>query len=304
MTFEVTVLGTSSAIPAHQRHPSSQFLLHQNTGILIDCGEGTQMQLQRYGLKRSKIEHIFISHLHGDHYFGLIGLLTTLNLLRHPKPLHLYAHAPLAGILKQQMEAGQFQLALDFHFHPIPTAEPSVLFQSAHLRVTSLPLEHRIPCAGFVFEEMPRERTYLPQTGAQYQVPVEKIPDIKKGEDFITPDGERIPNNLLTKPPAPPRKFVYFTDTRPLSQWDAWLKGANLLYHESTFAAQQEERAVKTYHTTSAQAAQIASRNRVKQLLLGHFSAKYSHLDHIAAEAQAIFPNSIVAVEGCTYLIE
>lgn len=303
MTFEVTVLGTSSALPAHYRHPSAQLVNHNHTYLLFDCGEGTQMQLQRFGLKRSKIEHIFISHLHGDHYFGLPGLLTTLNLLRHEKPLHLYGPPALETILNTQFQASALQLQLDLHFHPIPMDSPNILVDNEAVTIYSLPLQHRIACVGFVVAEKERERKYNPKAGHEYGVPVEVIDAIKKGADYTQPDGTIIPNRLLTHDPLPPRKYAYFTDTLPLTNWDKYLQGVDLLYHEATFLQEHAERAAHTHHTTALQAAQLANRNRVSQLLIGHYSAKYTDLAPLLEEAQSIFPNTQLAMEGDTYAI-
>lgn len=303
MTFEVTVLGTSSALPAHSRHPSAQLVNHNHHYILLDCGEGTQMQLQRYGLKRSKIEHLFISHLHGDHYFGLPGLLTSLNLLGHERPLHLYGPPALWKILEIQFAASQLLVQLDLHFHPILPQEPVLLLDNSELTIHAVPLSHRIDCVGFVIEEKPRERKYNPKAGHTFGVPVEAIPAIKQGKDYQLPDGTRIENRLLTEDPLPPRKFVYFTDTLPLTDWDTYVAKADLLYHEATFLDAHRERAAHTHHTTTKQAAAIAKRNQVKQLLIGHYSAKYSHLEPLLEEAQEVFPATQLAIEGSTYPI-
>lgn len=303
MTFEVTVLGSSSALPAHSRHPSSQLVNLTHQYLLFDCGEGTQMQLQRYGLKRSKIEHIFISHLHGDHYFGLPGLLTTLNLLGHSKTLHLYGPEALWHILDTQFAASKLLLQLDLRFHPIDMSKPSLITDTPEFTVHALPLTHRIPCVGFVLEEKPRERKYDPKAGHAFGVPVEAIPGIKQGDDFTQPDGTVIPNAQLTHDPLPPRKFVYFTDTKPLTEWDDYLFEADLLYHEATFVDEHAERAAKTNHSTASQAALIAQRNQVKQLLIGHYSAKYVDLEPLLQEAQSIFPSTQLALEGQTYTI-
>lgn len=303
MTFSVTVLGTSSALPTLTRHPSAQLVNHHHHYLLLDCGEGTQMQLQRYGLKRSKIEHIFISHLHGDHFFGLPGLLTSLNLLGHKKPLHLYGPPALYTILEVLFGDSLSLLQLTIHFHPIDATAASLLLDNEALTVHAIPLQHRIACTGFIIEEKIATRPYLPEMGKKYGVPVAAIADIKRGNDFVQPNGTVIPHTLLTGSPPPPRKYVYFSDTAPIDKWDLYIAGANLLYHEATFMEIHKARAIQTHHSTAAQAASVAKRTAAHQLMIGHYSAKYNDLQPLLKEAQAVFPNTVLAEEGCTYTI-
>lgn len=303
MRFELTILGSNSAIPAHGRHPTAQILNYNEKYYLLDCGEGTQIRLNDLKVRKSKIGHIFISHLHGDHYFGLIGLLTTLNLLGHQKPVTVYGPPRLQEILELQMEVSGLRMKFPLHFHHLRFDKPEKLLDTDELTVSSVPVNHRIPCAGFIFKEKPQQKTYLPEKGKVYDIPVHQIDAIKRGADYTTPTGKVIPNEELTAHAPRPRKYAYITDTTAMPSIISSIQNADLLYHEATFVAALEERAKDTFHTTSKQAAELAKKAKVQKLLIGHFSAKYKDLSQMLEEAKAVFPNTELAEEGGRFVV-
>ena len=298
MRFELTILGSNSAIPAHGRHPSAQILNVNETLYLIDCGEGTQMQLNKYRIRKSKIKYILISHLHGDHYFGLIGLITTMNLIGRTEPLYIYGPPALEQIIDIQLDVSNLILKYDLNFSPLNMQKPSRIIQNNDLKVEVIPLNHRIPCVGFIFKGNKQPRKYLPEVGLQYDIPVEAIPGIKNGKDFTTESGEVIPNKMLTADPLPPKKFSYITDTSYMESILSKVQRSDLLYHEATFLDELAQRAKETFHTTAIQAATIAKKSRAKRLLIGHYSAKYKELDGLLSEARTVFPDTDLAIEG------
>jgi len=298
MKFEVSILGSNSAIPAFGRNPTSQVINYNEHLFLIDCGEGTQMRFKPAGIKYSRIEHIFISHLHGDHIFGLIGLLTTYNLLGRKKALHIYAHQPLQESIHHQLKIGGTTLNYLLQFHSIKSGSTSILFESDTLKVSTFPVSHKIDCNGFLFEEAPKLRKFKADKGVAYNIPVDKIPAIKKGEDFVLANGTLIANDLISDPPEPVRKYAYVTDTEYLESIIPFISGVDLLYHEATFDKSFEKRAAATKHSTALQAGSIALKAGVKKLIIGHFSAKYKSLDLLLTEAQEVFSNTELAIEG------
>jgi ribonuclease Z len=305
MSFSVTVIGSNSAIPAHGRHPSCQVLNINDKMYMIDCGEGTQMRFHEFGIKWMKINHIFISHLHGDHYFGLIGLVSTYNLLKRNRPLYLYAPAALMDILHQQLLAGQTTLGYEIIFRALDPAKNETIFEGEDIIVETIVLKHRIECLGFIFKEKPRERKINKEKFHALDIPVELIPEIKKGMDVLDEKtGERILNKDITIDPLRPRAYAYCCDTAFNPEMAAQIKGVDLLYHDCTFDAAGEQRAADTYHSTTLQAAQMASLAAVNKLMIGHFSSKYDDLRPLLDEAKTVFENSILAIEGRTILIE
>lgn len=304
MSFSLTVLGSSSAVPAHGRNPSAQLLAYNNHNFLIDCAEGTQMRLTEYRLKRSRIGHIFISHLHGDHYFGLPGLLTTMNLLGQRKPIHINAPEPLQRILEIQFEASGLQMALPLIFHHLKEDGPQLLPNTGPLEVTAFPVKHRIPCWGFLFREKPQPRNIRKEAFEAHGVPFTSVPKIRAGADYISPSGETIANDRLTLPTKPLRSFAYLTDTLPLPELVPIYEGINLLYHEATFLHEEEAKAEETAHSTVRQAAELARSAGVGKLLIGHFSGKYRNLLPLLAEATEIFPDTLLAEDGITVEID
>ena len=296
--FNVHVLGGGSALPTLKHSASSQVVEIRGKFFMIDCGEGTQIQLRRSRIGFTKISAVFISHLHGDHCFGLIGLISTFGMLGRTAPLHVYAPAPMGPLLKLQMEMFCTGLEFKVEFHPVDTTRQLVVYEDRSLTVETVPLEHRIECCGYIF----REKATLPHIRRDmidcFEIPVSQINNIKNGADWTTADGKVIANSRLTFPADPPRAYAYCCDTRYIPTLYKRVEGVNLLYHDSTYDSSCSERARLYFHSTSQQAAQVARDAHAKELLLGHFSARYDNEDHILKEAQAVFPNSVLAKEG------
>ncbi len=303
MTFELIILGSNSAIPAFNRYPTAQVLNINEQLFLIDCGEGTQMQLQKYRIRKSKINHIFISHLHGDHFFGLIGLITSFHLMRRDKPLHIYGPALLQDIVHLQLKGSRTTLSYELVFHTIRGDHSARVFDHPDLTVETIIMNHRIPCTGFLFKEKPRPRKILAEKIEDHKIPVEFIKDIKNGADYHDPSGVTIKNHELTNPPPPPRSYAFCSDTAYNEAIIPQVSGVDLLYHEATFGDESAERARETLHSTAREAATIAAKAQVKQLLIGHFSAKYKELEPLLEEAQSVFPQTALAIEGESFTV-
>ena len=303
MTFSVTILGSNSATPAYGRHPTAQVVNHYEKLFLVDCGEGTQMQFERYHIKRSRVEHIFISHLHGDHYFGLIGLLTSFALNKRSKPLWIYAPADLKNIIEVHLNVtgGWENLGYEIYWYKIAFDAPQVIYENNHLSVETIILNHSLPCVGFLFREKMRGRNIHKHKIEEFQLSIESIAHIKAGGDYTTPEGVVVSNQELTYEALPPRAYAFCTDTTIIADNIAQLKGVHTLYHEATFLSEHAERAAATLHSTAAQAALFARDAQIGQLLLGHFSAKYSNLEPLLQEAKDIFSNTALAIEGVTF---
>jgi len=302
--FSVTILGSNSAIPTLHRKPTSQLLNLNERLYLIDCGEGTQVELRRNHVKFLRIKAIFISHMHGDHYFGLIGLLNSMHLLGRTKPLVIVAPEELKRIIHIQLLAANTRLSFEWEFRPLTPNSHTVVFEDSALRVQNFPVKHRIPCHGYLFKEQEREPHMKKEMIAKYSIPAVDIVKIKKGGGFALNDGTYIPHEKLTTPNDPPRSYAFCTDTLPLpEELPKYTKGANLMYHEATFLNDQEDRAKKTYHSTAVQAAKVAKACAVDQLILGHFSTRYTTLDTFLTEAKPHFENTDLALEGRTFEI-
>ncbi|MFA9388529.1 MAG: ribonuclease Z [Prolixibacteraceae bacterium] len=302
--FELTILGTSSALPTVSRYPTAHVLNVRERFFLIDCGEGTQIQLRRYGIKFAKINHIFISHLHGDHYFGLIGLLSTFALLGRKNDLHIYSHSVLPDLLKLQLDFLQEDTTYNLIWHPLNFKRPQVILDDEVIKVTSFPVKHRIPCCGFRFDEKPTELNIRKEKIEEYTIPLRAIHLIKNGADYITDEGTVIPNSTLTLAKHHPRSYAFCTDTAYLPQLNTILKKVNVLYHEATYDKTMEKQAIQTYHSTSIQAASLAKDSGAGQLIIGHFSARYKNIDLLVDEAKTIFENTIAAQEGLVISIK
>lgn len=303
MKFEVTILGSSSATPIYNRNPTAQLLNCNERFYLIDCGEGTQQQLIRYGFKASKIDFIFISHLHGDHFFGLVGLLSSLHLNGRTKPLHLFAPAPLKEILDLQFLHSDTHLRYSINFFPIDPSKPEVIFKNNDVVVETIILNHRIPCTGFKFTEKKRLRKLIVEKLEQDSIPVEYYTMLKRSVDFELPDGRKVNHLDYTTDSATPKVYCYCSDTMYDESYFEQIKGADTLYHEATFMHDMLERALETHHTTAQQAAEIAKKVAAKKLLIGHFSSRYKTLEGLLEEAQAGFENTALATEGRTFEI-
>lgn len=296
--FEVHILGCGSALPTTRHNASSQVIKIGNKQFMVDCGEGTQLQLRRYHIHFSFINHIFISHLHGDHCFGLIGLISTFGMLGRTAPLHIYAAPKLEELMKPQIDYFCKGMNYPLFFHNIDPTRQQTIYEDNTITVETLPLSHRIPCCGFLFREKPKKRHLIGDVANYYNIPTYMRQSIKDGADFITPEGEVIPNCRLTKEPDPSRSYAYCSDTAPCRFGCGVLDGVDLLYHEATFAESEKERAAQTFHSTARQAAQAAKDAGVKRLLIGHYSSRYDTADVQLDEAREIFPDTIAAKEG------
>lgn len=301
--FEVHILGCGSALPTTRHNASSQVIKIGNKQFMVDCGEGTQLQLRRYHIHFSFINHIFISHLHGDHCFGLIGLISTFGMLGRTAPLHIYADPKLEELMKPQIDYFCKGMNYPLFFHNIDPTRQQTIYEDNTITVETLPLSHRIPCCGFLFREKPKKRHLIGDVANYYNIPTYMRQSIKDGADFITPEGEVIPNCRLTKEPDPSRSYAYCSDTAPCRFGGGVLDGVDLLYHEATFAESEKERAAQTFHSTARQAAQAAKDAGVKRLLIGHYSSRYDTADVLLDEAREIFPDTIAAKEGDTIII-
>jgi ribonuclease Z len=299
--FELTILGCSSATPTSSRNPTAQLLNIAERFFLIDCGEGTQMQLRKYKVKFQRINHIFISHLHGDHYLGIFGFLASMHLLGRTTDLHLYCPGELQEILEVNNKHSQTWLNYKVIYHHHTYQNDELLFEDDKVEVRSLVLNHRIPCSGFIFREKQIPGNMSKEVIARYKLKVDEIMRIKRGADHILPDGTIIPNSEMVINKRTPRSYAFCSDTIYNEAIIPYIKKVDLLYHEATFMQDMLERARQTFHTTAAQAGMIAVKAEVKQLMIGHYSARYKDLDPLLAEAKTIFENTILAKEGeCT----
>jgi ribonuclease Z len=299
--MKVTILGSSSALPTSGRYPSAHVLNAHERLFLIDCGEGTQMQLRKTRIRFAKINHIFLSHLHGDHIFGLYGLLSTFSLMGRENPLHLYAPEKYDAILKSHLNDFDINLSFEIIFTPLSGNDPVKILDDKYLTVTSFPLKHRIPAYGFLFREKMSERNIIAECIGKYNIPLVRIPAIKKGEDFITQDGNLIKNEELTLPPREPLSYAYCSDTKYFKRLSSFVKEVTLLYHEATFDKSKADLARMTGHSTTLEAAKTAQDARADSLIIGHFSARYKDIEPLVAEARTIFPQTYPAIDGRTY---
>lgn len=303
MSFQVTVLGTMAAIPTKSKAPAAQVISVNQSLLLIDCAEGTQTQMRKYGIKMQRIGAIFISHMHGDHYFGLVGLINTMSLLKRNAPLHIYGPPELKKIIELQFKAAKSYPVFNITFHDLEFDASRQIYADSNITITTIPLKHRIPCNGFLIEEKPKPRKIKPEEIVRYGVPVEKIKDVKAGSDHKTTTGNVIKNEVLTEAPPTPLKYAYCSDTKYTETIIPIIENCDLLYHEATFTNREAQRAADTFHSTAAQAAAIALKANVKKLLLGHFSTRYKNTNAHLNEAKAIFDNTVCAEQGETYTI-
>lgn len=298
--FDVHILGCGSALPTLHHNASSQVVNVREKLFMIDCGEGTQVQLRRSRLRFNRLNHIFISHLHGDHCFGLMGLISTFGMIERTAQLHVYAHPELERLLYPQI--GFFCKGMPFKvvFHPIEPDKRGIIYDDRSVSVETIPLRHRLPTCGFLIKEKPSPNHIRRDMIDFYRIPVCMINRIKNGEDYVLEDGTVVPNSRLTFPSAPPRAYAYCSDTSYLPDMTEQIEGVDLLFHEATFASSEAARAKQTRHSTAAQAAQIAHDAKVKRLVIGHFSARYEDERLLLEEARAIFPNTVLANENMT----
>ncbi|MGZ3900684.1 MAG: ribonuclease Z [Bacteroidia bacterium] len=302
-TFELLILGSSSASPTSERNPSAQLLNIAERHCLIDCGEGTQMQLRRYKAKFQAIDHIFITHLHGDHFFGLPGLLSSMHLLGRQQGLTIYCPKELQGIIEGINRVAETSLSYPITWKFTDNKKLTLLFEDDKLEVYCFPLKHRIYCTGFLFKEKPLPRKIDKYKLDKFGVSTSEILKLRKGMDVYNEQGQLVKNAEVTLDPLPPRSYAYCSDTIFNPAIVEYVKGVDVLYHESTFLDDHIARAKKTYHSTAKQAAQIALEAEAGKLLLGHYSARYGNLDNFLEEAKTIFNNCDLAIDGKKFKI-
>lgn len=300
-TMHVTILGNSSGGPFQGRNFTSQLVTLENEAYLVDCGEGTQHQLFRFKIRYDHVRQIFISHLHGDHVFGLMGILTSFCLKKRTEPLALYGMPGLRMLVETTSAVCGIHYPYQLDIHEVDAEQHALVFESPKLEVWSIPLVHRGPCSGWLFREKQRPRNIRADKITEYAIPFPLIPGIKAGEDLVLPDGRRIPNSELTLDPPKPRTYAFCSDTMPSDRVADIVKGVDLLYHEATFTNEHILEAELSSHSTAAQAAEIAQKAGVGRLLLGHFSGRYKDEAQHLAEAQAVFKNVSIATEGEVY---
>lgn len=297
--LSLTILGNNSAVPAFDRHPTAQVLHTQEEGYLIDCGEGTQILMSKYKIRRNKISHIFISHLHGDHYFGLMPLLGSMNLAGRTQELHVYAPAALEEIIDLQLKVANSDFHYPYFFHPI--LKGGEIMNNDTITVTCFPVKHRIECWGFLFREKRNPRKIDPERVKAYEIPTDYFHQLQQGHDYVSGKGTIIPNSELTIAAPEPKSYAYCADTKFDEGLVDIVKDVDLLYHESTYLKAHADKAEMYLHSTTTQAATIAKNANVKKLLLGHFSSKYEKLDEFLAEAKEVFDDTELAIEGISY---
>ena len=304
MTFELTILGSSSAVPTSKRNLTAHVLNVHERFFLIDCGEGTQLQLRKNNIRFGKIDHIFISHLHGDHIFGLFGLISTFNLLNRKNDLHIYAYQEIEKILESHIAYFERNMSYKLVYHFFNPKKNELVFENDNLTVHTIPLKHKVPTCGFLFREKGHLRNLRKNVVETYQIPIKQIQSVKEGNDFINDDGELIPNERLTLPPYKTRSYAYCTDTAYSEKIVPIIENVDLLFHEATLAKNLQKQAKQTTHSTSIDAATIAKKANVKKLIIGHFSARYKDVSVLLQQAQEIFPNTVAAEDGEKYSIE
>lgn len=297
----VTILGNNSAVPAFDRHPTSQVITMPGRNFLVDCGEGTQIQLIKYKIRRNKISHIFISHLHGDHYYGLIGLINSFALLNRLQELHIVAPAALKQIIDLQLKVADTQLTYDLHFHAITGTGKLMVVDD--IEISCFKTNHRIECYGFTFKQVKNPRRINPAKVQEYHVPVTEYTGLQSGKDYVDETGTVIKNEVLTVEAPEGSMYAFCADTKYDESIIEHIRGADMIYHETTYLDNFAERATQRFHSTTKQAGRIAQKASVKKLLIGHFSSKYDVLDDFLTETREVFPETDLALEGVCYLV-
>ncbi|HNQ68492.1 MAG TPA: ribonuclease Z [Bacteroidales bacterium] len=298
MQFQIRILGSSSALPTSTRMPTAQVVMYNETPYLIDCAEGTQMQMRKFSIPFGKLKNIFISHLHGDHFYGIFGLLSSFNLLGRKQDLNIYAPEELKIIYETVLSLNKDHLKYTVNFFPLKGNGKNLIFENKYLEVYSFPLKHTKPTYGFLFIEKMKPLNIRKDIIERYELSITEILKIKAGEDLIDDFGDIIKNSELTTKPGDIRSYAFCTDTLPLKQLDKYFKNVNLLYHEATFTEDMVELAKETHHSTAKQAAEIANITEAKKLLIGHFSSRYHFSDIFIQEAEEIFQDVIAAEDG------
>ena len=305
MSLKLTILGCHSATPRVNAHPTSQYLEINNHFFLIDCGEGTQVQLRKFQVKFSKIKRIFISHLHGDHIFGLVGLVSTFRLLNREHELHVYGPKGIKELITLQLKLSNSWTHYPLLFHELTSKESELIFEDDKVEVSTIPLNHRIYTNGFLFKEKRGERKLNMSTIQQFdEIEICDYQNLKNGRDFTLKTGEVLKNNMLTQDPPSAKSYAFCSDTSYFPEIIPQIKNVNCLYHETTFLKDKEKLAATTKHSTAEQAAKIAKKAEVKKLIIGHFSGRYKNKGAFLDEATPIFEDTILAEEGKTFVIE
>ncbi len=296
--MKLHIMGCHAATPSMKGNPTSQVLEIRDHIFLVDCGEGTQVQLRKHKVKFSRINHIFISHLHGDHFFGLPGLISTFQLLGREKELHVYGPEGIKEVILLLLRVGNSWTGFQLVFHELRETVPELIFEDEKVKVSTIPLKHRVYTNGFLFEEKPRERGLDMQAVGRHRIDKAYFNNIKKGKDAITPSGEMIPNADLTFDPPDPKTYAYCSDTAYDEARVPWISGVDVLYHEATFLSTEAALAQKTGHSTAEEAALIAQKAGVKKLILGHYSTRYRDKEMFLQEALSVFPSAELAEDG------
>ncbi len=296
--MQLTILGCNAATPRKNAQTTAQLLDIKGQLVLIDCGEGTQMQLRKLGVKFARIQHIFISHLHGDHFYGLIGLISTFRLLGRSADLHIYGPKGIKDIITLQLKLAKSWTDYDLYFHELTSSDSELILDHQNFTVHTLPLDHRVYTNGYLFREKMGPRKIDKKAVETYHVDIADMENLKKGKDIIQPDGKMLANQLLTHDPEPPKSYAFCSDTAYLPELSKQLHGVSCLYHEATFLDHHQDLATKTKHSTAAEAAQIAAAAKVNQLILGHFSSRYSDMNEFILQAQRHFENVHLAEDG------
>jgi len=295
--FSVLILGNASAAPTLSRNHTSQLININEQYYLMDCGEGTQLRLKEHKIKLQRINHIFISHLHGDHYLGLVGLLQTMHLLGRTTELHIYSPVNLKEIIDVHLKYSESHLKYSIIYKVVNTDKSEVVFENSKVEISTIPLNHRIACSGYLFKEKPKPRRIDPVAIKLYDVPKYQINKIRLGEDYITSEGEMIKNIMLTSDSLPSFSYAFCSDTKYEEKIIDVIKGVDLLYHEATFLEEHADRAKKTFHSTAKQAGQIALKSKANKLIIGHFSNRYPDLNLLLNEAKSVFENTELATQ-------
>lgn len=299
--LSVTILGNNSAVPAFDRHPTSQVVTLDGNNYLVDCGEGTQIQMIKYKIRRGKISHIFISHLHGDHYFGLVGLINSFGLLSHQQDLHVFGPSPLQEIVELQLKVAKTVLPFNLYFHTI--TKEGVLVDNSKIEIRCFPTNHRIECYGFAFHEKKKPRKIIVEKAIEAGIPSSFYKKLEEGIDYVTKDNVLIKNDQVTTEAPKGKSYIFCADTKYDENILPHINEADMIYHETTYLDNFKEKAIERFHSTSRQAALIAKKGKVKKLLIGHFSSKYAELDEFEKEAREVFLNTEIAQEGVAYQV-
>ncbi|MCH7658340.1 MAG: ribonuclease Z [Bacteroidetes bacterium] len=303
MAFTFTILGSSSALPTSERFMAAHVLNVHERFFLIDCGEGTQMQLRRFKIKLGKLNHIFISHIHGDHVFGLFGLISTFNLLDRENDLHIYGPSELEPIIYGCLRDFYVHVNFELIFHRLDCTKSVRIYEDDKVKINTIPLKHRIPTCGFLFREQPGLPNLKKDMIEKYNIPISKREGIKEGDSFTLETGDIVPNHELVIPAPEPKTFAYCSDTVYHEGILTQIKNADLLYHEATYGRDLEKLAKETMHSTAGDAAELARKATVKKLVIGHFSARYKDLTPLLEEARSVFKNTFVAEDGKTFVV-